>query len=282
MVRPQNRSFHTIPSLATSVGNLVMSILDQIVETKRREVAALAASDIQALERAARLAPPTRGFLAQLKRPGMQVIAEIKKASPSAGVLRDPFDPAAIALSYASAGAACLSVLTDIDYFQGSLANLRTARNAVNIPVLRKDFLIDPLQVIESRAAGADAILLIAEILDSESLKQMHELAQSFGMDVLVEMHDVASLEKIKTLNPPLAGVNNRDLNTFVTRLDHSLEMRPHLPAGALVVSESGIREPSDITKLMAGGIKAVLVGETFMRAPDPGARLSWLLGQSA
>ena len=259
-----------------------MSILDQIVETKRREVAALAASDIQALERAARLAPPTRGFLAQLKGPGMQVIAEIKKASPSAGVLRDPFDPAAIALSYASAGAACLSVLTDIDYFQGSLANLRTARNAVNIPVLRKDFLIDPLQVIESRAAGADAILLIAEILDSESLKQMHELAQSFGMDVLVEMHDVASLEKIKTLNPPLAGVNNRDLNTFVTRLDHSLEMRPHLPAGALVVSESGIREPSDITKLMAGGIKAVLVGETFMRAPDPGARLSWLLGQSA
>jgi indole-3-glycerol phosphate synthase len=212
----------------------------------------------------------------------MQVIAEIKKASPSAGVLRDPFDPAAIALSYASAGAACLSVLTDIDYFQGSLANLRTARNAVNIPVLRKDFLIDPLQVIESRAAGADAILLIAEILDSESLKQMHELAQSFGMDVLVEMHDVASLDKIKTLNPPLAGINNRDLNTFVTRLDHSLEMRPHLPADALVVSESGIREPSDITKLMAGGIKAVLVGETFMRAPDPGARLSWLLGQSA
>jgi indole-3-glycerol phosphate synthase len=172
--------------------------------------------------------------------------------------------------------------LTDIDFFQGSLANLRTARNAVNIPVLRKDFLIDPLQVIESRAAGADAILLIAEILDSESLKPMHELAQSFGMDVLVEMHDVASLEKIKTLNPPLAGVNNRDLNTFVTRLDHSLEMRPHLPAGALVVSESGIREPSDITKLIAGGIKAVLVGETFMRAQDPGARLSWLLGQSA
>lgn len=259
-----------------------MSILDRIVETKRREVAALATTDVHALAQAARNASPTRGFLNQLRRPGMQVIAEVKKASPSAGVLRHPFDPATIARSYAAAGAACLSVLTDSDYFQGTLADLRAARDAVTIPVLRKDFLIDPLQVLESRAAGADAILLIAEILDLHNLQQMHSLARSLGMDVLVELHDEASLEKIKALNPPLVGVNNRDLKSFVTRLDHTLEMRPQLPTEALVVSESGIREPSDLTKLLAGGVKAVLVGETFMRAPDPGARLKWLTGQSA
>lgn len=258
-----------------------MTILAKIVQTKRSEIAKLKEIGKASLVRSALESGPTRGFLDRLRRPGIQVIAEIKQASPSAGILRSPFIPAEIAKSYAKAGAACLSILTDEFYFKGCLDHLKQARAAVEIPVLRKDFIIDPLQVYEARAAGADAILLIAEILERDELVDLFGLAQSLGMDVLVEVHDPASIAKAIAMNAPMIGVNNRDLRTFTTCLDHSLNIKPSLPKETLVVSESGIKQPSDIAKLEAGGIKAVLVGETFMRAEDPGAKLSWLMGFS-
>lgn len=258
-----------------------MTILSKIVQTKRNEVSKLREIGEARLIELAEGSGPTRGFLERLRRPGMQVIAEVKQASPSAGILRHPFLPEEIANSYAQAGAACLSVLTDESYFKGSLDHLKQARAAVGIPVLRKDFIIDRLQVYEARAAGADAILLIAEILESHELLELLNLARSLKMDALVEVHDPSSISKAVAINAPLIGVNNRDLRTFTTCLEHSLNIRPLLPKECLVVSESGIKQPSDIALLEAGGIKAVLVGETFMRAEDPGAKLKWLMNFS-
>lgn len=259
-----------------------MTILETIVRAKRVEVAALREIGEAVLERAAKSSGPTRGFLSNLKKPGVQVIAEVKQASPSAGILRSPFHPAEIAKSYSRAGAACLSVLTDKGFFKGSLDHMTSARQAVDIPVLRKDFIIDRLQVHEARAAGADAVLLIAEILDLKLLGELHELAHSLGMDALVEVHDPVSVNKAVSINATLIGVNNRDLKNFQTSVEHTLAMQPLLPRDCVVVSESGIKQPSDIARLSAAGIKAVLVGETFMRADDPGEKLRWLMGFEA
>jgi len=225
--------------------------------------------------------PPTRGFAAALEAKieagEAAVIAEIKKASPSKGVMRTDFDPAAIARSYEANGAACLSVLTDADFFQGSEAFLEAARNACHLPVLRKDFTIDPYQVYEARAIGADCILLIVAALGDAALLELSLLAAELDLDVLIEVHDDEELERALAIPAPLIGVNNRDLRTFETTLETTLRLAPHIPYDRLLVTESGIRTPDDVARLRAEGIEAFLVGETFMRAPDPGAALAKL-----
>jgi len=232
-------------------------------------------------ERSAGQAAP-RGFLAALERRVQRsrpaVIAEIKKASPSQGVIRDPFEPAAIAASYERAGAACLSVLTDEKFFQGADEHLAAARASCGLPVLRKDFMIDPYQIWESRAIGADCILLIVAALGDAQLLELSELALELGMDVLVEAHDGQELERALALRLPLIGVNNRDLRTFQTNLDTTLSLLPGIPAGHLVVTESGIRQRADVLRMQRHGVHGFLVGEAFMRAPDPGAALADLL----
>lgn len=258
------------------------TILDEIVATKHRELAAARPRVPESeLENRATKAPAPRDFLGALQRPpGVQFICEVKKASPSAGVLRADFDPVAIARTYAAHGAACLSVLTDEQYFQGSLDYLRAIRAAVPIPVVRKDFLIDRYQILEARAAGADAILLIAEILTDDALRSLLREATHLGMAALVELHDAANLQRVIDAGAILIGINNRDLRTFVTRLEHTLELAARLPKGTCLVSESGIRSPADIARLQAAGVKAVLVGESLMRAADIGAKLDELRGQ--
>ncbi|MFM8934105.1 MAG: indole-3-glycerol phosphate synthase TrpC [Gemmataceae bacterium] len=254
-------------------------ILNRIVETKKQEVGDLLRSrKLSDWESGARGSAPARDFLYQMALPGIRVIAEVKKASPSAGILRAPFIPGEIAKSYADHGAACISVLTDKDYFQGKLADLEEVRAAVPLPVLRKDFLIDPVQVFEARIHGADAILLIAEILSQAQLIEMHQLAESLGMAVLVELHDAASLDKVLAAKPKLVGVNNRDLRTFQVRLEHTLEIAANLPSDTMLVSESGIKTPYDIGYLVRGGVRRFLVGEAFMRSPSPGQRLAELI----
>jgi indole-3-glycerol phosphate synthase len=231
---------------------------------------------------AAVLEPP-RGFRAALQerldagRPA--VIAEIKKASPSKGLLREDFDPAAIARGYAAHGAACLSVLTDVDFFQGADAYLQQAREACSLPVLRKDFVIDVYQIEESRALGADCILLIVSALDDAQLRHLYRQARHLGMDVLVEVHDLAELERALALGADLIGINNRSLRSFETRIETTLELRAAVPEGVLLVTESGIHEPADVARLLAAGVHAFLVGEAFMRAPDPGEALTRLFG---
>src|SRR5262245_16717571 len=256
------------------------TILDRIVETKWREVAA--ARDLvpeAELERRVAELPPCRGFEAALRVPGeVRVIAEVKKASPSAGVIRADFDPVAIARTYERHGAACVSVLTDEPSFEGSLSYLRAIRTAVDLPLLRKDFLLDRYQVLEARAAGADAVLLIAEILDDAALGNLVRATEALGMHALVELYEPANLPRVLAAGATLVGVNNRDLRTFVTRLEHTLELATQVPPGRLLVSESGIRTPDDLRRLAAAGVKAVLIGETFMRAPDVGAKVRELL----
>ena len=259
-------------------------ILDRIVATKRDEVAqALRARPLVEIRRAAESAPAVRGFEAALRSKVDQVkpavIAEIKQASPSKGLLRSPFEPAAIAASYARRGAACLSVLTDAQYFRGSLEDLAAARNACALPVLRKDFTIDEYQVYEARAWEADAILLIIAALDDGRLLALESVARSLGMAVIVEIHDEAELDRALRLQSPLIGINNRNLRSFETRLETTLDLLPRVGAKRLVISESGISTSADVARLRAAGVNAFLVGEAFMRAPDPGAALADVFG---
>jgi indole-3-glycerol phosphate synthase len=258
------------------------TILDTIVASKRREVAAAKERTPEdALEGRLADAPPPRPFRAALERPGdVGVIAEVKKASPSARVLRADFDPVAIAKSYADRGAACLSVLTDEPFFQGRLEYLSAIRRAVAIPLLRKDFILDRYQLLEARAAGADAVLLIAEVLPGPELGRLLADAAALGMEALIELHDADQLPRVLATGAALIGVNNRDLRTFVTRLGHTLDLAPLVPADRCLVSESGIRTRVDLDRLRAAGVKAVLVGESLMRAPDIGAALAALIGR--
>jgi len=258
-----------------------MTVLDEIVAAKRREVETRRATVPAAeLDRRLAHAPPVRDFRAALDRPGeVRVLAEVKKASPSAGVLRADFDPVAIARSYADAGAAAISVLTDEPYFQGRLEYLTAVRAAVAPPVLRKDFILDRYQLLEARAAGADAVLLIAEVLDDDALGRLQREAAGLGMQCLVELYDRDNLPRVLGSGARLVGINNRDLRTFVTRLEHTLDLASQVPADVCLVSESGIRTAEDVRRLRAAGVRAVLVGETLMRAPDPGLKLRELVG---
>ena len=254
------------------------SILKRILETKAAEVAARSKRhDLAAVSAMARDQPPARGFtnrVARLAGNGPAVIAEIKKASPSAGVIRGDFRPADIASSYQQAGAACLSVLTDEEYFQGCDAFLVQARQACSLPVLRKDFMVDPWQIHESRALGADCILLIVAALQRDQLQELDGLAGEIGLDVLVEVHDERELEDALSTQARLIGVNNRDLHTFTTDLATSERLRPMLPADRTMVTESGIRGMEDVRRMQLANINAFLVGEAFMRFEDPGEAL--------
>lgn len=257
------------------------TILDRIVASKWTEVrAARERLPVDELRRRATAAATPRDFLAALVRgPGLGVIAEVKKASPSAGVIRADFDPVAIARQYESAGANCLSVLTDEPFFQGSLEYLVAIREAVDLPLLRKDFIVDEYQVIEARAAGADAVLLIAEILDDQQLAGLFRAIRDLGMQALVELYDPENLPRVLDLGARLVGVNNRDLRSFAVSLDQTLALAPKVPADRCLVSESGIRTADDIRRLAAAGVKAVLIGETFMRSGDIAATLRTLRG---
>ena len=254
-------------------------ILQKILSTKREEVAAArsAVPVAQLIALAADLAPP-RDFVGALLRridAGQPaVVAEIKKASPSKGLLRADFDPPAIARSYAAAGAACLSVLTDRQYFQGAPGHLQAAREACALPALRKDFVIDAYQVHEARVLGADCILLIAAALDPNAMRELESLAHSLGMAVLVEIHAADELDDALSLRTPLLGINNRDLRTFETRLETTLALLPQIPAERLTITESGIHTPADVARMRGQGVHAFLVGEAFMRAPEPGSAL--------
>jgi len=210
------------------------------------------------------------------------VIAEIKKASPSRGVLREQFGPAAIAASYELHGAACLSVLTDAQYFQGSAEHLKLARAACALPVLRKDFMLEPYQVYEARAMGADCILLIVAALEVGRMRELEDVAQSLGMAVLVEVHDGVELDCALELKTPLLGINNRNLRTFETRLDVTLSLLERVPHGRMVITESGILKPEDVQRMREHGVNGFLVGEAFMRAADPGAELARLFGSAS
>jgi indole-3-glycerol phosphate synthase len=257
------------------------TILDKIVATKRREIAAARRDCPETVLRAAlATAPPPRDFAAAISRPGpIRLIAEVKKASPSAGQIRADFDPPAIARTYQQHGAACVSVLTDTTYFRGSLDDLRAVRAAVDLPVLRKDFILDVYQLYEARAAGADAVLLIAECLDDHQLHELNRTAIELGMTPLVEIYQRENLQRVLDAQVQLIGVNNRDLRTFEVDLDHTLQMRAKLPAaGHLLVSESGIRSAADVRRLEAAGVDAILVGETLMRSADIGAAVDRLL----
>jgi len=261
---------------------MASDILDKIVSTKAQEViAAQVAHPFAEVERAARAAAAPRGFERALRdriaagKPA--VIAEIKKASPSKGLLREAFDPAAIAQSYARAGAACLSVLTDRPFFQGAPEYLVAAREACALPALRKEFIIDEYQVAESRALGADAILLIVAALEDAQMVALEAAALAFGMDVLVEIHDGAELDRALRLKTPLLGINNRNLRDFSVTLDTTINLLSRVPPDRLVVTESGILTRGDVAMMRERGVHAFLVGEAFMRAPDPGAALTAL-----
>jgi indole-3-glycerol phosphate synthase len=257
-------------------------ILRRIVATKCEEVAAAKARrSLAAVHAAARDQPAPRAFEAALRAAVGEgraaVVAEVKKASPSKGVLREHFVPAEIARSYAQHGAACLSVLTDEPFFQGAPAYLAQARVACALPALRKDFIVDEYQVVESRAMGADCVLLIVACLDDAQLAAFEACAFALGMGVLVEVHDEPELERALNLKSPLIGVNNRNLRSFDVSLDTTLRLQPRLPADRLLVTESGILTRADVQRLRSAAVHAFLVGEAFMRAPDPGQALSGL-----
>lgn len=257
-------------------------ILNKILAVKEAEVAAARrAEPLEAVREAAELAPPPRDFVgairAKLAAGRSAVIAEIKKASPSKGVIRADFRPAEIAASYEQGGAACLSVLTDREFFQGAPEYLREARAACNLPVLRKDFMIDPYQVYEARAMGADCILLIVAALSLAQMQELEAVAMDLGMAVLVESHDAAELDLALQLKTPLMGINNRNLRTFETHLETTLDLLPRIGGDRIVVTESGILAPADVARMREQAVNAFLVGEAFMRAPDPGSELARL-----
>ncbi|MHB1358916.1 MAG: indole-3-glycerol phosphate synthase TrpC [Rhodocyclaceae bacterium] len=257
-------------------------ILYKILAVKRAEVAAASAARPLAVVRAAAEAQPqARDFVGAIRGKvgagGTAVIAEIKRASPSKGVIRPDFHPAEIAADYARHGATCLSVLTDRQFFQGSTEYLQAARAACSLPVLRKDFMIDPYQVHEARAMGADAILLIVAALSDSQMAELEDLALALGMSVLVESHDAGELDRALQLKTPLMGINNRNLRTFAVSLDTTLSQLSRIPADRIVVTESGILAPADVTLMRQHGVNAFLVGEAFMRAPSPGAELARL-----
>ncbi len=259
-------------------------ILDKIVAVKRQEVAAaVKRKPLEVVRADAESRVLTRDFVGALRAKIAQgqpaVIAEIKKASPSKGVLRQDFIPADIAQSYAEFGAACLSVLTDVQFFQGQVDYLKQARASCQLPVLRKDFMVDAYQIYESRAMGADCILLIAACLDDAQMKEFEAIARSLDMAVLVEVHDQAELERALQLKTPLIGINNRNLQTFEVSLETTLRLREQVPADRLLVTESGILARDDVLRMGAAGVHAFLVGEAFMRAPEPGEALAALFG---
>ena len=257
-------------------------ILTTILARKADEIAERSARvSLADLRARAADAPPTRGFAdalnAMIAQGDPAVIAEVKKASPSKGVIRPDFRPADIAVSYEFGGAACLSVLTDVDFFQGADDYLRQARDACTLPVLRKDFTVDPYQVYEARALGADCILLIVAALDDGQLVDLSGLAMQLGMDVLVEVHDIDELERALQVPVPLVGINNRNLRTFEVSLDTTLAMKDAVPKDRLLVTKSGIVVPEDVATMRDAGVNAFLVGETFMRAEEPGEALRQL-----
>ncbi len=254
------------------------TILDTIVAHKRTELQRDECSVGQLL---AQLddAPPPRGFLDALQAPPIRLIAEVKQASPSAGVMRTPFDPVAIARSYERAGAACVSVLTDRKFFQGSLDDLAAVRRAVDLPLLRKDFIIDARQVYDARIAGADAVLLIAECLPDPQLAQLFDLVTRLGMTPLVELYEPQQLDRVLELDPPLVGINNRNLKTFQVDIEHAVRMRRRIPDPIRVVAESGIRSNHDVRQLQEARIDAMLVGEHLMRADSIESAVRQLLG---
>jgi indole-3-glycerol phosphate synthase len=258
------------------------NILNTIIATKHEEIAAaMRVKPLHVVRAEAEAAGTTRDFAAAIEgriAAGQSaVIAEIKKASPSRGVLREDFRPSEIAQSYETGGAACLSVLTDRSYFQGSAAYLHEARSACNLPVIRKDFIVDPYQVFEARAMGADCILLIVGALELHQMQALEALAIDLGMDVLVESHDAAELDAALTLKTTLIGINNRDLRTFEVSLATTTDLLLKVPPGKRVITESGILARPDVAHMREHGVHAFLVGEAFMRAPDPGAALSAL-----
>ncbi len=257
------------------------TILDEIVASKHREVDAKRRKlPLEEVETQAAEAPPTRDFRAALAGPGpIRLIAEVKKASPSAGVIRADFDPIVLARTYQEHGAACLSVLTDEPYFQGHLSYLARIRASVVVPLLRKDFVIDEYQVVEARMAGADAVLLIAEILTDEQLTSLIARAKGLGMAALVEFHDEANLPRVLDSGADLIGINNRDLKSFLTDLDLTLRLRDRIPDHIVLVSESGIKSYQDVQRLEAIGVSAILVGESLMRSENVGLAVQKILG---
>jgi indole-3-glycerol phosphate synthase len=257
------------------------TVLDKIVAAKRREIATCR-ERVPVSELHGRLAdaPPVRDFFAAIAQPGpIRLIAEVKKASPSAGVIRADFDPVEIAKTYEAHGAACLSVLTDEPFFQGRLEYLAAVRQNVAIPVLRKDFILDEYQLLEARAAGADAVLLIAECLDDCSLRSLHNAAIDLGMTPLVELYEPENLPRVIAAGATLVGVNNRNLHTFEVRLEHTLRLRDAIPDECALVGESGIKTRADVERLEAAGVDAILVGESLMREADIGSAVDRLLG---
>lgn len=269
---------------ASTIAESIPSILEKIIQRKREEIASNQQKIPAALleQMIAGAADMPRGFYQALQSRAsageVAVIAEIKKASPSKGVIREDFDPQWLAENYENAGAACLSVLTDVDFFQGDAAYLEAARTVTKIPVLRKDFIIDEYQVLESRAMGADCILLIAACLDRETMHRLTVLAYDLGMDVLVEIHNKAELEKVRGLPIRMLGINNRDLHTFQVNLSTTFDLAMLAPKEMLIVTESGIQTADDVRLLSGAGINAFLIGETFMREQDPGEKLRELI----
>ena len=258
--------------------------LDRIVETKKSEVQRLKETlNISEAKQRIAAMPPTRGFEAALRSPkrnGMALIAEVKKASPSKGLIREDFNPVELAQAYEAAGADCLSVLTDSEYFQGRAEYLTRIREVVKLPLLRKDFVIDELQIYEARLIGADAVLLIAAILPTDRLRQLKALAESIGLDALIEVHNKEELERVlKVTDHGLIGVNNRNLHTFETSLTVTAELATYVPEQALLISESAIRTAEDIAYVGSNGAKGVLIGETFMRRPDIGEAVTEVMG---
>ena len=259
-----------------------MTILDKIVATKRSEIERAKAARPE-VELRARLAdaPPMRDFFAALAAEGpIKLIAEVKKASPSVGLIRADFDPVAIARIYAAHGATCISVLTDEPHFQGHLDYLTAIRAAVDLPLLRKDFILDSYQLVEARVAGADAVLLIAECLDDCNLRKLFNETCELGMTPLVELYEPANLPRVLEAGATLVGVNNRDLHTFTVDLDHTIRLRQQVPDDCVLVGESGIKTHADVERLEAAGVDAILVGESLMREADIGAAVDRLLGR--